>query len=316
MTTREIYAKIKENAGKREMILESVVRGERAGEKKLWYDKQAADEKSENVLYERIKGRDTLVICGAGHVSIPVIRIAKEIGFYTIVVDDRPKFANDARSAGADAVVCDNFQSALDHIEGSRDTYFVIVTRGHRYDMECLEKALKKEHAYVGMMGSRKRVLIVKEELGKKGFQPEILEKIHAPIGLDIGAQSPEEIAVSITAELIQERHNQALGCQIRQDILERLTQDSIPCIMLTIISKTGSAPQGVGTRMLVYEDGTCVGTIGGGCVESRLMRESLEMLRLDTPYKISRVNMTKEEAEEEGMVCGGTVEVFMELIR
>lgn len=90
---------------------------------------------------------DHLVICGGGHVSIPMITIGKILGFYVSVLEDRPLFANHARRAGADQVICDTFYEALQQIEGSADTYFVVVTRGHRYDTECLRSILKKENA-------------------------------------------------------------------------------------------------------------------------------------------------------------------------
>ena len=160
------------------------------------------------IFCERFGGKNKLVICGAGHVSIPVIEISKKIGFYVTVVEDRPMFADHARMAGADEVICDSFEHGMDRIEGSNETYFVIVTRGHRYDTLCLEKAVNKNNAYIGMMGSHRRVALVKEQLEAKGIRRQLLEQVHTPIGLSIGAETPEEIAVSIMAEIIQEKNS------------------------------------------------------------------------------------------------------------
>ena len=142
-----------------------------------------------------------LVICGAGHVSIPVIQIGRMIGCTVTVLEDRPKFADNARRAGADTVLCEPFEEGLKKIPGDPDTYFIIVTRGHRYDQVCLEKIMKKEHAYIGMMGSRARTVKVKQALLEQGADPQVLESVHTPIGLPIGGETPEEIDVSIIAE-------------------------------------------------------------------------------------------------------------------
>ena len=106
-----------------------------------------------------------LVICGGGHVSIPVIEIGRMLGFQVTVLEDRPVFADNARRAGANQVICESFAAGLDQIEGSSSTYFVLVTRGHTYDQICLEKIAAKPHAYIGMLGNRKRVQIVKSSV-------------------------------------------------------------------------------------------------------------------------------------------------------
>lgn len=114
-------------------------------------------------------GEKRLVICGGGHVSMPVIQLGAMMEFTVTVLEDRPLYANNARRAGAHQVICDSFENGLDQIEGSKDTYFVILTRGHRYDQVCLERIAKMPHAYIGMIGSRKRVAKVKEVLIENG---------------------------------------------------------------------------------------------------------------------------------------------------
>ena len=168
----------------------------------------------------------------------------------------------------------------------------MIVTRGHRYDTECLECILRKRHAYVGMMGSRRRVAIVKDQLHQKGVSRELLDSVHTPIGLKIGAETPEEIAVSIMAEIIQVKNSRDNSGGYSEEMLRGLmSEDGRKKTVATIVSRKGSAPRGIGTKMLIYEDGMTVDTIGGGCVESEIIQKALLMMRTGTPeFQICRV--------------------------
>lgn len=270
------------------------------------------------VYCECIGSRQQLVVCGAGHVSVPVIQIGKALGFCVFVLEDRPKFADSARKAGADAVICEPFGQGLNRIQGSPDTFFVIVTRGHKYDSVCLELAVKKPNAYIGMMGSRRRVEIVKKELAEQGVKREILDKVYTPIGLAIGAETPEEIAVSVMAEIIQVKNSRKRCSSYEELLIEELSEpsDKRRRVLATIVSRKGSAPREVGTKMLVMEDGTIIGTIGGGCAESEVIKKGLLMMRDERSQELLTVDMTGREAEEAGMVCGGTIEVLLENIR
>lgn len=271
------------------------------------------------IFCERFGGKNRLVICGAGHVSIPVIEIGKKIGFHVTVLEDRPMFADHAREAGADEVICDSFEHGLEKIQGGTETYFVIVTRGHRYDTLCLEKVLQKSNAYIGMMGSHRRVALVKEQLAEQGVSPSLLERVHTPIGLSIGAETPEEIAVSIMAEMIQVKNSKKRTAGYAGEILEALLKaegtasEELP-VLAVIVSKRGSVPRGVGTKMLIYRDGRTVGTIGGGCMEGEIIQKARLMLSGAEPERqLVSLDMTGEAAEDEGMVCGGVVEVYLE---
>ena len=119
-----------------------------------------------------------IVICGGGHVAIPVVQIGIMLGCEVTVLEDRPTFADHARRAGATRVICDSFEAGLDQIAGSPDTYFVIVTRGHRYDQVCLERIAKKEHAYIGMIGSRRSVPMEKQNQEESGSSKEVLDVV------------------------------------------------------------------------------------------------------------------------------------------
>ena len=269
-------------------------------------------------IYSELLGKDKkLVICGAGHVSMQIISMAKMLGFHVTVIDDRLQFANNAIAQGADEVIFKGFEDALSEIPGDDDTYFVIVTRGHRYDKECLRSISRKPHAYIGMMGSRRRVLIVKQDLEAEGVSGEVLDTVYTPVGLNIGAETPEEIAVSIMAEIIEVKNRKKRNFGFPGDIMKALLSDERDRMTLaTIISRHGSAPRGVGTKMLIRRDGGIVGTIGGGCIEGSVIAKGRRML-LDEEHKpvIVEVDMSSDTAEDEGMVCGGRVGVLLETV-
>lgn len=268
-----------------------------------------------------------IVICGAGYVSMPVIKIAKMLGFHVTVIEDRPSFADNARRAGADKVLCENFATALDTIEGDKDTFFVIVTRGHRYDIVCLEKILPKPNAYIGMIGSKLRVRGVLETVGetlsnhpkyKDGGEEslkEALNNVYSPIGLDIKAETPEEIGVAIIGEIIGVKNGKAQTSGFSKEMLKGvLSEDKndMGKVLCTIITRKGSTPRGAGTKMLLFQDGSSIGTIGGGCAEADIRGKSILLMNEKTP-KIYKVDMTGREAEDDGMVCGGIIEVLLE---
>lgn len=148
-----------------------------------------------------------LVVMGAGHVAQPVAQVGKLLGFSVIVIDDRSEFANAARFPTAD-VVCAEFISALRGLGLGPRHCVVLVTRGHLHDMECLREVLGYDVAYIGMIGSRTRVRSVMEMLvNNHGIDPDRLKQVYAPIGLDIGARTPAEIAVAVGAELVKVRY-------------------------------------------------------------------------------------------------------------
>lgn len=270
-------------------------------------------------VFCEILGREKkLVICGGGHVSIPVIQMGRMIGLKVTVLEDRPMFADNARRAGAHEVICESFEEGLKKIEGDEGTFFVIVTRGHRYDQVCLENIVRKKHAYIGMIGSKKRVAIVKEEVIAGGADPEVVDKVYTPIGLHIGAETPEEISIAIMAEIIEVKNkNRGVGGypkEIMRSILEE--KEEMHKVLATIVTRKGSAPRGVGAKMLIRPDGSCIGTIGGGCVEADIMRRALVMIREEeTKPKLCNIEITGRFAEEEGMVCGGIIDVLLEAV-
>ena len=162
--------------------------------------------KKVEVFLEPIFSEPTVYIFGAGHVSQQLAPLVKRVHFKVVVIDDREIFANRERFPEADEIIVSEFQKCFDEINIDDSSYFVIVTRGHLYDGLVLEQAVKTDAHYVGMIGSRKKIQILYQNLLMKGVPKEILDKVHAPIGLDINSETPEEIAVSIVAELIKVR--------------------------------------------------------------------------------------------------------------
>ncbi len=159
------------------------------------------------IFVEPILPQPALYIFGGGHVSMALAQVAHTAGFAIGVVDDRETFANAERFPMAREIHT-SYEEAFEKLKPNASSYLVIVTRGHRDDMRVLAWAVRTEARYIGMIGSRRKVLSVYKVLEKEGIPAEKLEGVHAPIGLEIGALTPEEIAISITAELIAVRRN------------------------------------------------------------------------------------------------------------
>ncbi len=165
----------------------------------------------ERVMVDRIRRLKTLYCFGAGHVAVPTAHLAALVGFRVVVIDDRPEYAAAERFPEAyRTVVVKDFTKAVDGLDIDADSYIVIVTRGHQYDRSVLEQALKTGAGYIGMISSRRKRDAIYEYLADKGVTRDRLDRVHSPIGIDIGGETPEDIAVSIVAELIQVRSRQA----------------------------------------------------------------------------------------------------------
>lgn len=158
------------------------------------------------LILEPVAGQPSLVIMGGGHVSKYVSRAASMAGFRVTIVDDRTEFANPERFPEAAATLCVEFATVFQHLTIKPSTFIVIVTRGHRSDEEILEHAVSTPARYIGMIGSRRKVLTTFEHLVERGVSPDTLGRVHAPIGIDIGAVTAEEIGISIVAELVHAR--------------------------------------------------------------------------------------------------------------
>jgi xanthine dehydrogenase accessory factor len=161
-----------------------------------------------NIFVEPITPQPAAFIFGAGHVSKSLSKVATLAGFATVVVDDRETFANRERFPEAEQVVAGEYEAVFPTLEVNHSSYLIIVTRGHRDDMRVLKWALTTPARYIAMIGSKRKTLGVMKELMKEGIAREAFDRLHAPMGLDVGAITPEEIAVSVVAEMIAVRRN------------------------------------------------------------------------------------------------------------
>jgi len=149
-----------------------------------------------------------LVVVGAGHIALPMAHVGSMLGFRVTVLDDRPDFATRERFPTAHRVLRADFSDPFADVPLHERSHILLVTRGHKYDYECLIRALRADPppAYIGMIGSRRRVRATYVQLVEEGFSMELIDRIHAPVGLDVGAETPEEIAVAVAAELVMVR--------------------------------------------------------------------------------------------------------------
>jgi xanthine dehydrogenase accessory factor len=176
---------------------------------------EASDLKQYRVLLERIEPEPRLVICGAGHVGAALARLAGVLGYKTVLIDDRPNFVSREISGfdGIELVAAEDWTSAVHlHVGNGRGVAVAVVTRGHNEDEECLRAVLDCSPDYVGLIGSKRRTNIVLGRLKESGCEEEQLREVRAPIGLDIGAVSPQEVALAILAEIVAERRGGSGG--------------------------------------------------------------------------------------------------------
>ena len=158
------------------------------------------------IFLEPILPPATLYLCGAGHISQSTAAIGKILGFQVVVIDQRPEFNNIERFPDADSIIIDDYALAIPKLNMGEEGHIIICTPGHILDEQCLYFAVATKAKYIGMIGSKKKVKQTKENLIQKGVSAEQLDKVHTPIGLEIGAETPAEIAISILAEIIKVR--------------------------------------------------------------------------------------------------------------
>ena len=270
----------------------------------------------------RFVSSERLIILGAGHVSQALCTVAALLDFAVTVVDDRPEFANRERFPTAAEVICGEFEDTIRTLQIRPVDYVCIVTRGHRWDDVCLRRVLQGEMpSYLGMIGSHRRVAAQLENLAADGFAVRRIAQIHTPIGLEIGAVTPAEIAVSICAELVQHRRSlparEKVPGLLEQSgtdlpLLNYLAEDDSPKALLLVLSSSGSTPARPGAMMAVDAAGRSRGTIGGGWGEAQAIARGKELAGTGRRCLI-HVDMDNTVAAREGMACGGAMTVLVE---
>jgi len=187
-------------------VPEEVLQGEDTAELSHPGTVRVLDALGDRWLAEALEGVPRLLILGAGHVARWLVYGAAPLEFHVTVIDNREEFARTERLPEADQVLFRDFREGIREVRPDRNTYVVLASWSHGTDAQCLEEVLRHEVAYMGMLGSRKKVEALSGKMLELGFSREQLEKLHSPIGLDIGAQSPQEIAIGVLAEIIAVR--------------------------------------------------------------------------------------------------------------
>lgn len=267
----------------------------------------------QTLFRETLRPAPVMVICGGGHIAVPLAKMAYMCDFQVTVLEDRPEFLTRERYPQGNLIVSQDMDKALTELNLGPQHYVVIVTRGHVHDRICLVAALKTKAAYIGMIGSRKKVIEVKAWLQEQGFSKEAQERAFAPVGIPIGAETPAEIAVSILAQAIQVRSKQPATPEIAE-VLEALSQKppGETWALATIVKADGSTPRGVGARMLVTKKGAITGTVGGGIGEEEVRLAALEVITTQKP-ELMDFKLNSTVAANQGMVCGGNFSVFIQ---
>lgn len=175
-------------------------------------------ENGKKVYLETFTHPVTLVIAGGGHVGKALYSLATFLGFRTVIVDDRPRFANAKRFPEADKIIVDEFDRGLRSLNMGPNHCVIVATRGHKLDDIALLEAARSEAGYVGLLGSKRKAVLIFRDLHRAGIPEARIHQIHAPVGLDIGGRQPEEIAVSILAEILAERNGRSGGSMTMEE--------------------------------------------------------------------------------------------------
>ena len=266
---------------------------------------------------------ERLILLGGGHISCVLTKMAALTGFAVTVADDRKEYANSDRFPDAAEVICDAFPEAIRKIAVRPSDFVCIMTREHQFDRTCLKSLLSGElwPHYIGMVGSGKRASALFKLLKEEGFDPERVDSIHAPVGLNINALTPAEIAVSILGEIILAKRPEKLHEEINAVLVQNTTDPELlryladtdePKALILVVSSEGSTPVKSGAIMAMDKQGKGYGTIGGGLGEAQAMEKAKELIGTGSSC-VMTVNMINDVSADAGMACGGTMRVLIE---
>ncbi len=265
----------------------------------------------EDYRVDYIKSEPHIVVFGAGHVSKALYETARLLSMSVTVIDEREETANKERFPEAEIIVRPYEEFFSSDCTFFRP-YYVIMTHGHAYDAKALEWTLRRPSSYIGMIGSRGKVAATYQKMLDKGFTEDELDRVHSPIGLRIGAVTPEEIAVSIIGEIISVFRSVKNEFTISPSYIESVTGKK--GVSARIIEKTGSAPREVGSELFYspLED-RFYGTVGGGAVEKATEDKCREMWKNREKCRIIHYNLSAEG--DLSMICGGNVDMLFSLV-
>ena len=268
-------------------------------------------------VFEPYRACDRLIILGGGHVALATAKIASMVDFSISVCDDRPEFSSRERFPFASKCFCMTYSEALEQLTVNSRDYILILTRQHQFDRECLQRILSgTEPYYCGMLGSRRRVAQLFDGLEAEGYSRERINRICSPVGLAIGGRTPEEIAVSIVGEMISYRRQRqpqtAWSTDLQPELAALLAEDDKAKAIVTVIEAKGSCPRKAGAKMIVREDGSILGSVGGGSTEGMLIRRARSLIGTGC-YEIVSEDMTEDATRSDDLVCGGTMTFLIE---
>ena len=274
----------------------------------------------QKVFAELYEGRAHLVICGGGHIPLSLVEFAHKLEFAVTLIDDRPDMATKDRFPLADQLFSEDYTEALRQIPDRENTYYVIVTRDPVYDQVCLSEIYRRKYAYIGLLGSKRRITKVRQGLEQDGIGAGFFASIAAPIGLNIGAQTPEEISIAIMAQLVAAKNRRPNSFGLSQELLRGILAQS-EAALATIVDVRGTVPRQTGTKMLVLPDGKCLFTVGGGRMEEEVRLAGVQCIR-QKRSRLLRLDMNGNDIgpyesfdDHEAPYTGvhGIVEVFLE---
>lgn len=266
------------------------------------------------IFVESLNPKVQLVVCGGGHVSLALSKLADFMGFELTILEDRIEFGNYDKFPNAKNIIVDSFENTFENHTFDKNSCFVIATRGHICDAACLESVMKLDFSYAGMIGSKRKIAKTKDLMLSKGFSEETFNKIKTPIGLPIGGQTPEEIAISIMAEIIQTL-NETPRSYFSEIIGDAISNTDEKMVLAKIVSKSGSSPRGIGSQMLVKKDGSTVDTVGGGLIEFSAIQEAVNLLKENPVAFKKHYILNNEQAASLGMWCGGNLDIFFDIV-
>ncbi|SFJ53997.1 XdhC family protein [Thermoflavimicrobium dichotomicum] len=258
------------------------------------------------VMVEPLSPQPTLLVFGSGHIAESLVSIAKILSYQVIVIDDRSEYANQDQLPLADQIICGNFDEIMEQVPVHSQCYAVLATRSHQTDAICLSHLINQSLPYIGMVGSTRKIRSIFSLLRDRGLDPAQQTNIFAPVGLDIQSETPEEIALSILAEIqlirfggtgkplssmkkikkVHPHDNKRMRQEL--DLFEAMAnawEEGRSFAAVTIIGTTGHVPRGIGSRMIVWEDGSICRTIGGGRRENEIIQMALECLKERKTY-------------------------------
>lgn len=280
------------------------------------------------VWIEPFRPAPRLILLGAGHIASPLAAGAQLLGWPVVVADDRPAMLAPERFPAGARLCGGEWEEALATIDPGPQDLLFLATRAHGHDLTCLRWLAGRPLAWLGMIGSHRRVAQIREHLAAEGVDGDWLDRLRTPVGLDIGAETPAEIAIAVLAELVLARRggsgaplSERTGPRIHPgrrfeetdwSALIQTATGSGPVALATVVRTWGHSPRAPGAKMLVWRDGRIWGSIGGGCGEAEVRRAALDSLDEGRP-QLYQVDLLDHPEELDGSICGGRYLVLIE---